>query len=1015
MRIPAVFAACLLALQPFLAVAQTYTWTTFAGRPPQFGSADGDSADARFYNPNSLAADASGNLFVTDTFNHTVRRISRDGVVTTVAGSVRVSGTADGTGTAARFSSPNGIALDASGNLYVADRGNHSIRKVTPAGVVTTLAGLTGTAGATDGKGAAARFSSPSGVAVDATGNVWVSDTLNHAVRRIAADGTVTTIAGTLGAAGPTDDVGPAARFSQPLGLAFDPGGALIVADSANHTIRRIDVATAAVTTVAGFAGASGSTSATGTAARFNFPAGLAIDATGVIYVADSANDCIRRITTAGVVSVFAGGADVRGSANGTGTAARFYSPFGLALAGDGGLFVSDTLNHTIRRITPAQAVTNYAGPGGGFGSANGTGPEARFNFPQGLSVDADNNLYVADWRNAMIRRITPAGVVTNFQAFTSAYSVAWGGGLLVSSDRVTHVVRVFPLTTTGFVDLGAAGQSGSTDGVYTGARFNQPHGVSIDLLGRILIADTGNHTIRLVGTVPGTGLTVATVVGSAGVSGAANGAATTVARLSSPRGVTTDLAGNLYITDTGSHTIRKVSPAGVVSTLAGAAFTSGTAGGPGSAARFNSPEGITVDTAGNLYVADRFNHAVRRIAPDGFVTTIGGLPSFPGYAEGTGTTARFYEPTGIVMDLTGTLYVTSAANNIVMRGVLDRTPTITTQPQSTAVVIGGQLTLSVVGTGGGLSYQWKLDGTPIPGATSATYTRSNAQPADSGRYTVDVINSAGATTSAVAVVSVQATVELSRIVNLAIRSQAGADDRTLIVGIGIGGSGTLGNKSILIRGIGPTLGAFGVAGVLPDPRLELFSGSIKVNENDNWSGDPQVAEVANRVGAFALTSPASRDAALYLPSLAGGSYSVKVSGGTGGGGATTGVALAEIYDATPAGSVTASTPRLTNVSARTQVGTEGDILIAGFVIAGQTPKTVLIRAIGPTLGSFGVGGALADPKLELFGDAGKLRENDNWGGDAQLSSTFFAVGAFPLTATSRDAVLLVTLSPGSY
>ena len=200
---------------------------------------------------------------------------------------------------------------------------------------------------------------------------------------------------------------------------------------------------------------------------------------------------------------------------------------------------------------------------------------------------------------------------------------------------------------------------------------------------------------------------------------------------------------------------------------------------------------------------------------------------------------------------------------------------------------------------------------------------------------------------------------------------------------------------------------------MLLDPKLELYASSTntKLVENDDWAGNAQVTTIGGQVGAFVLAGTASKDAALYNSSVASGSYSVLVTGAAG----TTGVALAEIYDATPAGTAGPGTPRLTNVSARTQVGTGADILIAGFNISGQTSKTVLIRAIGPTLSAFGVTGALGNPKLELFTGPTRINENDDWGGSTQLAAAFASVGAFPLANGSRDAALRVTLLPGSY
>jgi hypothetical protein len=244
------------------------------------------------------------------------------------------------------------------------------------------------------------------------------------------------------------------------------------------------------------------------------------------------------------------------------------------------------------------------------------------------------------------------------------------------------------------------------------------------------------------------------------------------------------------------------------------------------------------------------------------------------------------------------------------------------------------------------------------------------------------------------------------RLVNLSIRSQSGTDADVLIVGFGLGGAGTSGAKPLLVRGIGPALGAFGLQGVLADPVLSLFQGSTRTGQNDDW--EAATGAVFGAVGAFPFPA-GSRDAALYNAAFAPNSYSAQIAGKNGG----TGIALAEIYDATPAAAFTASTPRLTNISARTQVGTGADVLIAGFVVAGQTPVRVLIRAVGPALGAFGLTGVLADPKLEVFRGDARLAENDNW--DATAGATFASVGAFPFPAGSRDAAVVVALSPGNY
>ncbi len=375
--------------------------------------------------------------------------------------------------------------------------------------------------------------------------------------------------------------------------------------------------------------------------------------------------------------------------------------------------------------------------------------------------------------------------------------------------------------------------------------------------------------------------------------------------------------------------------------------------------------------------------------------------------AWGSGTSGR----TNIPRVLPGAVALAgSAAASFALVGTPFR---LTEQPVAQTVAVGGSATLRVTATGAGpLTYQWRRDGVVLPGATGATYTIGSAAAGDAAAYDVIVTDRGVAFPSAVARISVTGLqpTEQARIANLSIRTNAGAGAQTLIVGFVIGGAGTGGSKPLLVRGIGPALSAFGVSGTLADPRLELYnSAAVRLLENDNWNA----VDAATFAGVGAFPLPAgSRDAALFQGAMAAASYSAQVSGV----GGTTGVALAEIYDVTAPGAFAATTPRLVNVSARAVSGTGANTLIAGFVIAGGGTRTVLIRAIGPTLANFGVGGVLADPKLELVSGAGvKLQENDNWGGGAALVSAFSAVGAFALSGGSRDAALLATLGPGAY
>jgi len=324
--------------------------TTLAGISCVFGSANGTGTSASFNNPYGVAVDGSGNVYVTDRNNQKIRKITSAGVVTTLAGSGSI-GSANGTGTSASFYNPRDVAVDGSGNLYVADYGNHLIRKITSAGVVTTLAG-SGSIGSANGTGTSASFYNPYGVAVDGSGNVYVADKNNHLIRKITSAGVVTTLAGS-GSIGSANGTGTSASFYNPYGVAVDGSGNVYVADIDNHLIRKITSA-GVVTTLAG-SGSIGSANGTGTSSSFYLPSGVAVDGSGNVYVSDRYNQKIRKITSAGVVTTLAGSGS-QGSANGTGTSASFYNPRKVAVDGSGNVYVTDKNNHLIRKIATTLA-----------------------------------------------------------------------------------------------------------------------------------------------------------------------------------------------------------------------------------------------------------------------------------------------------------------------------------------------------------------------------------------------------------------------------------------------------------------------------------------------------------------------------------------------------------------------------------------------------------------------------------------------------------------------------------
>jgi sugar lactone lactonase YvrE len=364
----------------------------------------------------------------------------------------------------------------------------------------------------------------------------------------------------------------------------------------------------------------------------------------------------------------FAGTPGETGGVGGLGRAARFSYPAGVAVDSAGNVYVSENTNWTIRKITPAGEVTTLAGSPGQWGSADGTGSEARFYHLGGLAVDIQGNVYVgtsAEGDGSMIRKITPAGMVTT----------------LAGSD----------------------GPFGAEDGTGSAARFKSPWGVAVDNAGNIYVADFGNHTIRKI-TPAGV---VTTLAGDPqfdengrSTGDAADGTGTE-ARFYAPYGVAVDRAGNVYVADSGNNTIRKISPAGMVTTLAGRAGQTGNADGSGSAARFSNPGGLAVDSAGNVYVADSGNHTIRRITPAGAVTTLGGSAGQSGSPDGIGSVARFSHPGGVAVDSASNLYVADWGNNRISKG----TPVRLSEPRFGRLsVSGGMLTAEVSGLVAGVT-----------------------------------------------------------------------------------------------------------------------------------------------------------------------------------------------------------------------------------------------------------------------------------------------------------------------
>ena len=407
-----------------------------------------------------------------------------------------------------------------------------------------------------------------------------------------------------------------------------------------------------------------------------------------------------------------AGQAGVAGSTDGTGTAARLYDPADLAVDGSGDIYVGDTNNQTIRKITPAGVVTTLAGLAGVRGTADGAGSAARFALPMGIAIDSAGNLYVADAGNETIRRVTPAGTVTTY--------------------------------------AGQPNVSGTADGPAASASFMHPTDVALDASGNLYVSDTMNGTIRKITS----GGVVSTLAGSR-AAGHTDGTGT-AASFYWPEGLTVDAAGNVYVADTCNGAIRKMTPSGVVTTIAGQAPCNGSVDGAASVARFDYPADVTIDAAGNIFVADTDNDTVRRISPAGLVSTIAGLSGQSGHTDGIGSAARFDYPTGIAVDGSGNVYVADTSNHTIRKGALPAAPSIQTHPQNQTVTAGTSVQFTVAATGfPPPTYQWTKDGAAISGATGSSLNLSNVQTGDAGNYAVIVTNSLGSVTSNAATLTV--------------------------------------------------------------------------------------------------------------------------------------------------------------------------------------------------------------------------------------------------------------------
>ncbi|MBI5689584.1 MAG: hypothetical protein HZC55_05760 [Verrucomicrobia bacterium] len=998
---------------------------------------------------------------------------------TVFAGAINDWGTADGTGTAARFNGPAGLALDTAGNLYVADANNHTIRKITPAGVVTTVAGMARNPGHGDGVGLAAQFHAPEGIAIDLFQNLYVTETGGYTLRRIATYGGASGLM-TWGpfqvwrmAGDPRYPVlqdGPlaTAMFDRPRSVAVangnqGNGGFLVIAENSPY-LRKVTPGLP----LSQFAPELGSVSrlagsaflnpidGTGSSAWIGKYGAIAADATGTFWFADNEGSMVRRVSSSGIVTTIAGSRWQEGAVDGTGSAARFRNPSGIAVepagATGGWVYVADTGNGLVRRVgSTSGTVTTLAGATNNPGPQEGRGSRAGFGSVSAIATDGQGTLYVADRIAHVIWKGVRAGlfpVPANAPRILRP-PVSRTAELRASAEFRPIITPSNSVTTTYQWHLDGAPIPGAT------AFFHYISIVEPRHAGTYTVTATnadGRVTSRpaILTVVPSTihygpRLRVTTFAGS--TLGTVDGSLAS-AQFRWPRAVAFDRNRNLYVVDSSAPVVRKITPEGVVSTLAGSPTSVGQyADGVGSAARFSNLAGVAVDAAGNVFVSDSSNNSIRRITPSGVVTTFAGSPRSPGARDGTGTAASFDGPENLVFDRAGNLYVVDSRNDTLRK--ITPGGVVTTLAGKAYT---GAVNSSTDGTGSAAHF-YGPRGLTIDGA-------DNLYVADTSNGVIRRVTLAGVVTTVAG---------LAR--NPGMADGKGSDARFYApVGIAADLAGNLyvSDRDTIRRvtreGVVTT-----VAGLRDTVGNEDGDGSqarlrspqgLAVDRTD--SGDLFIAEGGNarirrartilgdEPGPAIQAAPDSQNAApgarvvftVQATSSTAMTYqwywndralggetgsSLVLNGVNAGYNGSYHVVVTNLFGSTrsAAAVLTVGPPagRITNLSILAELTPEERSFKIGTVLGGEGTrgnKPIVVRAVGPALATFGLSEYLADPALTIAAgsadSAPVVAANDNWGGTAALRQAMSLVGAFEFpSADSKDAAVAPSLAAGDY
>lgn len=581
--------------------------------------------------PSAIAVDTAGNIFIADTNNHRIRRVDTKGIITTIAGNgIAGFGGDDALAANSTLNTPTAIITDDLGNILFTDSVNHRVRLIDTKGTITTIAGngVKGFRG-DGGLATAASLANPKGLSLDPQGNLFISDTDNSRIRQVNAARMINTIAGN-GGIGFSGDGAPAlvANFNNPQAITADGLGSLLIVDSANHRVRRVDLKTGIITTIAGnglaaFSGDNG----IAISASLNFPSSVAIDGNGKIFITDSQNNKIRQVDTSSIITTIAGTSFPIGDGS-QAVLAGLSSPAIMAVAPNGNIFIVDTGNNRIRRVDSSGNITTIAGNGvAGFSGDNGLAINASLNAPSGIAVDNSNNIFISDTGNNRVRVIDPSGNIN---------TIAGNGTPNFNGDNILAV----------------------------NASLNAPSALAVDALGNLYIADTLNNRVRVIAT----NTKMITTIAGNGVSAFSgdNGQAN-LAGVPAPTGITLDKSNQLFVIDSTSR-VRQVNLLSkVITTIAGNG-SKGFSGDGGLAtnASLNDPRTVVMTQDGNILIADRGNNRIRIIdSKTKTIDTVAGSGSFDYSGDGnTATVAALANPLGVAVDSNNNLLVADTSNN---------------------------------------------------------------------------------------------------------------------------------------------------------------------------------------------------------------------------------------------------------------------------------------------------------------------------------------------------------------